>query len=249
MAICIKSIQEIQIMREGGKKLATIFKILTKEAKAGVTLRKLNQISEKIAYKLKAQPAFKNYNEFPASLCASVNETVVHGVPAGYKLKNGDVLGLDFGLLYKGYYTDMAITVGIGKISFKAQDLIKTTKKALYQAIKKVKPNKHIGDIAFSIQSFAEKRGYSVVRALVGHGIGKKLHENLAVPNFGKKGEGEKIIKGMTFTIEPMIVVGQCHVKTGPDRFSVITVDGEISAHFEHTVAVTERGCEILTKQ
>jgi methionyl aminopeptidase len=248
LMILIKSDKEIQLMRRGGRILARILDELEKKTRPGVVTADLNNLAEDLAKKFGAKPSFKSYRNYPASLCVSVNSEVVHGLPKKRILREGDIVGLDFGLLYKGYYTDIARTVGVGKISSLARKLIFVTKKALDLGISQVKPGNHIGDIAFAIQNYVESKGFSVVRDLVGHGVGKKVHEPPQVPNFGKKGTGIKLEKGMTIAIEPMVNVGSHEVKILPDGWTFVTSDGGLSCHFEHTVAVTEDGFEILTK-
>ena len=245
--IIIKSPQEIAIMREGGKILAKILKKVEKEAKPGVTTKELDEYAEKLALKYGSRPSFKGYNNYPSALCVSVNEEVVHGIPSGRKLKEGDIVGLDMGIYYKGLCTDSAVTVGIGKISSKAERLIKVTEQALKYGIDVVKPEAHIGDIGFAIQSYVESQGFSVVRDLVGHGVGKNVHEAPQIPHFGRKGSGLKLKEGMTIAIEPMVNAGKYYVHQAKDGWTFVTSDGSLSAHFEHTMAVTKNGCEILT--
>lgn len=246
--IFIKTKKEIELMRQGGKILAKILNELEKETKPGTNTHDLNELAENLAKKFGAKPSFKGYRNYPASLCVSINSEVVHGLPKKRILKEGDIVGLDFGLFYQGYYTDMAKTVPVGKISSLAQKLIFVTKKALDLGIAQVKPGNHIGDISFAIQSYVEANGFSVVRDLVGHGVGKKIHEPPQVPNFGEKGTGVKLEEGMTLAIEPMVNAGSYKVKLLSDGWTFVTCDGSLSCHFEHTVAVTKTGFEILTK-
>ena len=236
-------------MRQGGKILAKILKKLVKAVKPGVSTLDLNKMAEQEIKRYKAKPAFKGYRGYPFALCASVNNEVVHSFPSAEKiLKPGDIIGLDLGLEYKGYFTDMAATIGVGKINVQAQKLIKIAKQALCKGLKQIKPGNCLGDISSAIQQYTEKNGFSVVRNLSGHGIGRELHEEPMIPNFGDPKTGIKIKEGMAFAIEPMINQGDYKVKTLGDKWTVITADGSLSAHFEHTVAVTKRGCEILTK-
>lgn len=247
--ITIKSPEEIAIMAEGGRILARIMKELEKEVKPGITTNYLNKVAEDLVFRYRAKPCFKDYQGFPAALCVSINEEIVHCLPSQRKLKEGDIVSLDLGILYKGFHADMAITVPVGKISPEAQRLIKVTKKALKRGIKKVRPGNTFGDIGNTIQRYVEGQGYSVVRELCGHGIGKKIHEDPQVFNYGKRGKGPEIKKGMVFCLEPMITVGDWRLKKAKDDYGFETKDGSLSAHFEHTVAVSQNGCQILTRE
>lgn len=250
--ILIKTEEEIKIMAEAGKILATVLKEIEKQVKPGVTTLELDRACEALilfgAPSGSAKPGFKGYEGFPFSLCASVNENVVHGYPSNYVLKEGDIIGLDLGVLYKGYYSDMAITVPVGKVSFEAKRLIDVAKKSLRLGIKKVRPGNTVGDIGNTIQRFVEDQGFSVVRVLCGHGIGKKLHEDPQIPNYGKRGAGEKLVEGMTICIEPMITAGDYNLKKSKDGYGFATKDGSLSAHFEHTILITKNGARILTE-
>jgi methionyl aminopeptidase len=246
--IILKTPGEIAIMREGGKRLAVILQKLSDAVKSNVRQKELDKLAVSFCAKFGGKPSFLNYKNYPASLCVSVNNEVVHGLPNDRKFKEGDIVGLDFGFWYKGLCTDMAVTIGVGKISKEAEKLILTTKKALEIAENEIKPKKHIGDISFVVQRYVESNKFSVVRDLVGHGVGKKVHEDPKVPNFGKKGEGIKLKKGMTLAIEPMVNAGSWQVKILSDGWTFVTADGKLSAHFENTIAVTEDGCEVLTK-
>ncbi|KKQ23506.1 MAG: type I methionyl aminopeptidase [Candidatus Staskawiczbacteria bacterium RIFCSPLOWO2_12_FULL_37_15] len=246
--IKIKSEEEIRIMRDAGKILATTLRGIEKQVKPGITTLELDRAAEALILSLGAKPGFKGHEGFPYSLCASVNENVVHGYPSNYILKEGDIIGLDLGVIYKGYYSDMAITVPVGKISFEAKRLINVAKKSLRLGIKKVKPGNTIGDIGNTIQRLVESQGFNVVRILCGHGIGKELHEEPKVPNFGKRHAGETLKEGMVICIEPMITAGDYNLKKSADGFGFATKDGSLSAHFEHTIAVTKNGAKILTE-
>jgi len=246
--IPLKSPQEIKIMREGGAILATILKEIESVVKPGISTDYLNKLAQALLVKFNAQPAFLGYEGFPAVLCTCVNHEVVHSVPGNYLLKEGDILSLDFGIKYKGFFTDMAVTLPVGKIDFEAMRLLKVTKKALKLGIKKAKEGNTIGDIGNTIQRYVESQGFNVVRDLCGHGIGRKLHEDPKIPNYGKRHKGEKIKKGMVFCVEPMVTMGDWHLKKSKDGFGFETKDGSLSCHFEHTVAVGEEGPEILTK-
>jgi methionyl aminopeptidase len=254
--IKIKTPQEIEIMAEGGKILAKIMKELEINVKPGITTMELEKLAESLILKAGGKCSFKGYKSkdkesirpYPFCLCTSVNEEIVHVPPSNRVLKEGDILKLDLGIFYKGFHTDMAITVPVGKVSFEAQRLIRVTKKALKLAIKKVRPGNTFGDIGNTIQRYVESQGFNVVRELCGHGIGRELHEDPQILNYGKRKTGEKIKEGMVFCIEPMVTAGDWHLKRTKDGFGYQTVDGSLTAHFEHTVAVTKSGCEVLTE-
>lgn len=244
----IKSEEEIKIMREAGRILAIVLKEVEKQVKPGITTLELDRAAEALILSRKAVPGFKGHGGFPYSLCASVNENIVHGYPSDYVLKEGDIIGLDLGVLYKGYYSDMAVTVAVGEISFEAKRLINVAKKALRLGIKKVRPNNTVGDIGNTIQRFVEGQGFGVVRILCGHGIGKELHEDPQIQNFGNRHTGEVLKEGMVICIEPMITAGDYNLKKSADGYGYATKDGSLSAHFEHTIAVTKFGSKILTE-
>ena len=246
--ISIKTDEEIKIMAEAGRILAEVMQELKKMAKPGITTLDLNRATEALVLSRGAKPAFKGYDNFPYSLCASINEVVVHGFPSEYVLKEGDIVGLDLGVLYKGYYSDMAITVAVGKVSYEAKRLLTVAKKALKRGIKKIKIGNTTGDIGNTIQRYVEDQGFSVVRDLCGHGVGKELHEDPQIPNFGKRGGGEKLQEGMVICIEPMITAGDWHLKKTKDGYGFATKDSSLSAHFEHTIAITQTGPKILTE-
>ena len=214
----------------------------------GITTLALDQFAEKFALKNNATPAFKGYSGYPYSLCCSVNNQVVHGFPTDKPLKLGDILSIDFGVVFNGFYGDAAITVPLGDVKSTAQSLIKVTEESLYKGIEKAAVNNNLSDISAAVQSHAEKYGFSVVREFVGHGIGRSLHESPQVPNFGKPGRGVKLKQGMVLAIEPMINEKASEVRVLSDGWTAVTVDGGLSAHFEHTVAITKNGPEILTK-
>jgi len=264
--IPIKTPQEIKIMQEGGWLLGKILQTLAEKVKPGITTDELDKVARDLVFACGAKPAFLGYQGFPAALCVSINEEVVHGAPSGRKLKEGDIVGLDLGILYpvgkcshcpmggtcnpksKPFFTDAAITVPVGKLSPQAAKLIEVARKSLDLAIEKVRPGAHLGDVSCSIQKYVEGQGFSVVRQLVGHGIGKELHEDPEVPNFGASGQGPILKEGMTLAIEPMITAGDYNLKINKDGFAYETADKSLSAHFEHTVALTKEGCEVLTK-
>lgn len=246
----LKSAEEIQILRAGGKILASIVHEVGNQVKPGITAVDLDKTAALLIEKMNGKPAFKGYNGFPAVSCISINEGVVHGIPdKDYRFQEGDIVGVDIGLAYKGLYTDMAITIGVGHVNAHTQKLISTTKQALDIAINQAKLGNTIGDIGHAVQSFVEKNGFSVVRTLVGHGVGFEVHEEPKVPNFGKPGTGLTLESGMVLAIEPMVNIGGSEVKTLDDGWTIVTLDGSLSAHFEHTIAITANGTEVLTSQ
>jgi len=245
--ITIKSEKEIEIMRQAGRMLAKVMEELRSKVEIGVTTKELDRAAEALIFKLGAKPAFKGYDGFPATLCTSVNHVIVHQAPSDYKLKNGDIISLDMGLVYKGFFSDMAITVSVGEINIKIKKIIDITKNSLIKGIKTMKPGRHIGDIGFNVQKYIEQSGFNVVRDLCGHGIGKNLHEDPQILNYGDQGEGEEMKKGMVFCIEPMASIGDSRIKKFSDGFGWRTKDNSLSAHFEHMIAVTRDGYEILT--
>jgi methionyl aminopeptidase len=248
--ITIKSEKEIQTMQEGGKILADIIKEVARKVRPGITTNYLNKVARDLVLKFGAKPSFENYMGFPTALCTSVNETIVHGVPGGLALKEGDIISLDLGILYKGYHTDMAITVPVGKTAPEAARLIKVARESLEKGIKEANPGKKFSDIGKAVQKYVEGEGFGVVRELCGHGIGKKLHEDPQILNYLTKGEGGEIIKeGMVFCIEPMITIGDWHVKKAKDSLAYETADRSLAAHFEHTIAVTRTGRQVLTER
>lgn len=237
-------------MREAGRIVCEILDELEKAVAPGVTTWELDALAEKLIHQKGARPAFKGYHGFPACLCASVNEEVVHGIPSKTrKLAEGDLMKLDFGVVYKGYFGDSARTVPVGKVSPEARALVEATREALRKAIGAAVPGNRIGDIGHAVQSHVEGRGFSVVRDFVGHGIGKKLHEEPQVPNFGRPGQGMKLRPGMVLAIEPMVNAGTHEVQVLDDDWTAVTLDRKLSAHFEHTVLVTDGGPEVLTRR
>ncbi len=246
--IKIKSAEEIAIMRKAGAITRDTLLLLEKNIKPGVTTKQLDDLAYNFIVRNKAVPSFLNYGGFPATICASVNEQVVHGIPNDEPLKEGDIISIDVGACYKGYHGDSARTFAVGKISSDKQKLIDVTKQSFFEGIKVLKDGVCLGDVSAAIQKYIEKHGFSVVRDLVGHGVGKELHEDPAVPNYGFAGFGPKIHAGTVLAIEPMVNMGTYHVKFSEfDGWTVTTKDGKPSAHYENTVLVTENGVEILT--
>jgi methionyl aminopeptidase len=246
--INIKSKEEIEIMAEGGKLLAKIMKELEKKVQPGISTDELNRVAETLILKSGGKCSFKGYENFPACLCTSINEQIVHAAPSNRQLKEGDILSLDLGILYKGFHTDMAITLPVGKISKEAERLIEVTKEALKIGIQEASPGNRIGDIGFAIQKYVESQGFNVVRELCGHGIGREVHEDPKILNYGKRHTGPEIKERMVLCVEPMVAAGNWKLKKSTDGFGYETRDGSLSCHFEHTVAVTKNGCQILTE-
>ncbi len=244
----IKTPQEIAIMAEGGKILATVLKEIEKMAVAGITTLQLDRAAEALILAAGAKPAFKGYEGFPYSLCASVNDVIVHGYPSKYMLKNGDLVGLDLGVKWKGYNTDMAVTVAVGEVSFEARRLKEVTKKALRLGLKKARAGVTVGDLGHTIQRFVEDQGFGVVRDLCGHGIGKEVHEDPQIPNYGQRHKGVELKEGMVICIEPMVTQGTWQIRKAKDGYGFATRDGLLAAHFEHTLVITKDGCKVLTE-
>lgn len=245
--IQIKSSAELQRMRTVGRFVARVLAKVSKEVRPGITTLHLNQIAEDEARCLNAVPAFKGYCGYPYSLCCSLNSGVVHGMPSAQKLVSGDILSIDFGLIYDGFYGDAALTLPVGFISDEAQRLIDVTRESLSRAIDVVRVGNRVSDISSAIQTYVEQNGFSVVRDFVGHGIGRELHEDPQVPNFGRPGRGARLKPGMVLAIEPMVNQFSHSVRVLSDGWTAVTADGGLSAHFEHTVAVTDNGPEVLT--
>lgn len=245
--VILKSAREIEKIRYSNQLVAEILEILSERVVPGIDTLTLDRMSEDLAGKRDAKPAFKGYRGFPYSLCASVNEQVVHGFPSTRPLNEGDILSLDFGIYYDGYYGDAAVTVPVGKISESARRLLEVTKQALFLGIDQAVPEHRLSDISHAIQSHVEAAGFSVVRKFVGHGIGKYLHEDPQIPNYGKSGVGLRLRSGMVFAIEPMVNAGGYDVETLEDGWTTVTKDRGLSAHFEHSVAITEDGPIILS--
>ena len=250
--ITIKSDKEIELMRQASKVVAEAKAHVKDAVKPGVTTSELDRIAEKVIRGMGAVPSFKGYAAggpipFPGTICASINDEIVHGIPGKRRLKEGDIFSVDVGAIVNGFHGDSAFTVGVGEISEQAQRLIDATREALAQGIAQARAGKRIGDISHAVQAYAEGQGYSVVRKYVGHGIGRALHEDPQVPNYGKAGRGPRIKKGMAIAIEPMLIIGKRYTKQLDDGWTVVTADGSLSAHFEDTIAITAKGAERLS--
>jgi methionyl aminopeptidase len=247
--VIIKSPREIEKIRTACQIVAEILLLLKEQIKPDVTTWQLNVLSEELAAKRNAKPAFKGYHGFPYALCTSVNEEVVHGMPSPRRrLREGDIISIDYGVVVDGYYGDAAITVPVGKIGEPAEHLCCVAEQALYQGIERARVGSRLSDISHAIQTHVEAHGFSVVREFVGHGIGQSLHESPQIPNYGPPGKGIKLKAGMVLAIEPMINQGRSEVEIMEDRWTAVTIDRKLSAHFEHTVAITENGPDILTR-
>jgi methionyl aminopeptidase len=247
MIIC-KTQRELEIMREAGRIVALTHQELQKYIKPGISTKELDAIAEKYILGCDAIPSFKGYNGFRGSICASVNEELVHGIPGDRVLREGDIISIDIGAKYNGYHGDSAWTYAVGTISDETQQLLDVTEKSLYIGLKEAKPGERLSNISHAIQTYVEEHNFSVVREYVGHGVGQELHEDPQIPHYGPPNKGPRLKPGMVLAIEPMVNAGTRYVKTLADDWTVVTVDGKVCAHFEHTVAITENGYEILTK-
>lgn len=246
--IPLKSEKDLEMLKISGSICARITQKLRAFVSVGISTQEIDSLAGELIRKENAIAAFKDYQGFPANICISVNEEIIHGIPSLRRLKDGDIVSIDLGINYAGYFTDVAFTLAVGKIDARLRKLITVTKTALFKGIKAAKPNHHLSDISYAIQSYVEERGFSVVRQFVGHGIGLDLHEEPEIPNFGKPHQGPLLKKGMVLAIEPMVNMGTCEAKILDDGWTAVTKDGLPSAHFEHTVAITENGPEILTQ-
>jgi len=247
--IILKSPREIELMKEAGLIVWEVHQELAKAVAPGVTTGELDDLAEEMIRKAGGIPSFKGYHGYPGSICASINEEVVHGIPGKRRLKEGDVIAIDLGVTYKGYVGDSAYTHGVGKVSPEVQRLLDVTRVSLEKAIEQCYPGKRLGDVGHAVQSYVEAQGFGVVRDFVGHGIGASMHEDPQVPNFGAPGTGKELKPGMVIAIEPMVNMGTWEVKVLADKWTVVTLDKGYSAHFEHTVAITDTGPVILTKK
>jgi len=246
--VIIKLPEEIEKARASNRIVAEVLSRLREKVKPGVATKELDRIAEEIVTKKGAKPAFKGYRGYPYSLCTSVNEEVVHGMPSSRTLNEGDIIGLDFGVYYQGFFGDATITLPVGKVAPNARRLLEVTEKSLYRGIEQAIEDNRLGDISAAVQQTVEAAGFSVVRDFVGHGIGRGLHEEPQIPNYGKKGRGVQLKAGMILAIEPMVNEGSYHVRVLPDGWTVVTEDGKLSAHFEHSVAITDNGPIILSE-
>jgi methionyl aminopeptidase len=247
MIIC-KTQRELEIMREAGRIVALTHQELQKYIKPGISTKELDAIAEKYILGCDAIPSFKGYNGFRGSICASVNEELVHGIPGDRVLREGDIISIDIGAKHNGYHGDSAWTYAVGAISDETQRLLDVTEESLYIGLKEAKPGERLSNISHAIQTYVEEHDFSVVREYVGHGVGQELHEDPQIPHYGPPNKGPRLKPGMVLAIEPMVNAGTRYVKTLADDWTVVTVDGKMCAHFEHTVAITENGYEILTK-
>ncbi len=245
--IIIKSDQEIAVMRQAGRIVATVLEVLKSQVRAGMKTKELDVIAARELDRLGAKPSFKGYRGFPANLCVSVNDEIVHGIPGERVLDEGDIVSLDLGAIFMGFQGDAALTIGVGKISPQARRLMETAEGALGAGIAAAYPGARLGDISAAIQNYVESRGYSVVREYTGHGIGREMHEEPQIPNFGLPGSGPLLKKGVALALEPMVCAGDWRTRVGDDHWTVVTADGGLSAHFEHTIAITDAAPEVLT--
>jgi methionyl aminopeptidase len=245
--VYLRKPDEIEAIRASARLVAQTLEMLKREVKPGMTTGELDRLAETFIREHGGRPAFKGYRGFPATICPAVNEEVVHGIPGDRVLREGDIVGLDVGVEMNGFYGDAAITVPVGRVSGEAENLLRVTQEALLKGIEQARAGNRVGAISHAIQSYAERHGYSVVRALVGHGIGREMHEEPQVPNYGPPEKGPRLMAGQVLAIEPMVNLGGYDVMTQPDGWTVVTKDGSLSAHFEHTVAIGTDGPEILS--
>lgn len=245
--IPLKSKEDLEMLRQSGKVLAGILRRIQEFIKAGVSTAEINRLAEELVSGQNAIAAFKGYRGFPASICTSVNEEIVHGIPGTRILKEGDIISLDLGINYKGYFSDAAVTVAVGQVGAPVKKLLEVTKRALIEGIKQAKENNRVSDISSAIQNYVEKNGFSVVRQFVGHGIGRGLHEEPEIPNFGRPHQGALLKNGMVLAIEPMVNMGTWESEILDNGWTAVTKDRSFSAHFEHTIAVTQNSAQILT--
>lgn len=246
--IILKSPREIAMMRDAGRIAGEVRELLRQSVRPGITTRELDQIAETFIRKAGGVPTFKGYNGFPGSICASINEEVVHGIPGDRVLAEGDVISIDVGVTYRGFVGDTAVTIPVGTVSDQAQQLLQVTDESLGKAIEQCRAGKHLSDLGHAVQTWVEAHGFSVVRDYVGHGVGQSMHEDPQIPNFGPPGMGPVLRAGMVLAIEPMVNTGTWEVKTLDDHWTVVTLDGGLSAHFEHTVAITDGDPAVLTR-
>jgi methionyl aminopeptidase len=248
LVIIIKSDQELERMRQAGRIVAEVLALMRERVKPGVTTGELDDLAFDMIVKAKALPSFKGYHGYPASICASVNEEIVHGIPSKRVLKDGDVISVDVGTVYRGFQGDAAITLGVGEISPQAKSLLEVTEGALKAGVAQVRSGNYLGDVSWAIQNHVESHGMAVVREYTGHGIGRKMHEDPQIFNFGQPGQGLQLQAGMTLALEPMVNLGDWRTRVLADGWTVVTLDGKLSAHFEHTIAVMDGEPQILTR-
>lgn len=246
--IHIKTPEEIGFMREGGKILAEILHELALQTKPGITTKDLDQKAEALMGKFDVAPSFKGYNGFPAVLCISINDEIVHGIPGKRIIRDGDIVTIDGGVIHKGFHTDAAVTVMVGNVAPEVQAFVETTQKAFEKGLAAIKPGAHTGDIGFAVQHWIESKGYSVVRDFIGHGVGRNLHEEPEVHNIGSKGKGPLLVPGMVIAIEPIVAMGRRYSRVMRDGWTAITQDGSMACQVEHTLVITPTGAEVLTK-
>ncbi len=251
--IPLRTRREIEKMRVAGRHVGEILLSLREHARPGMSTAEFDRLATEVIEERGLESSFVGYDPgglppYPASVCVSVNEEIVHGIPGSRELKEGDILSLDFGIIFDGFHGDSAVTIPIGEVSDEAEQLLETTREALYEGISAMEPGKRLSDIGHAVQKHAEGGSFSVVRQFVGHGIGRRLHETPQIPNYGKPGRGPRLLAGMVFAIEPMVNVGSASVRMLDDEWTAVTADGSLSAHFEHTVLITEEGPEILTQ-
>lgn len=247
MGIIIKSAQEIALMREAGRVVGSLLEVLSRETRPGMKTKELDSIVARELARSGAISSFKGYRGFPANLCVSVNDEVVHGIPGERVLKEGDVVSLDVGAIYKGFQGDGAITLALGEVEPQAKELIEATRQALLAGISAAREGASLGDVSSAIQTYVEARGFSVIREYTGHGIGREMHEEPQVPNFGVPGQGPRLRQGMALALEPMVAAGDWKTRVGENNWTVYTKDGSLAAHFEHTIAITDGEAEVLT--
>ncbi len=243
----VKSDSDLKKLQAGGKILSQVLQLVSTQVAVGITTRELDEIARKAIKSFAAQPSFLDFEGYPAALCTSVNDQLVHGIPSDYQLQTGDIIGIDCGVWYEGFCTDMALTVGVGKIDSVSQKLITVTKQSLSEGLKKIKAQRTTGDYGAAVQQYVEQQGFSVIRGLVGHGVGLAVHEEPRIPNFGSKGKGEVLTEGLVIALEPMVAIGSYQVETLTDGWTIVMSDGSRSAHFELTVMVTPAGYELIT--
>ena len=246
--ISVKNSEQIKLMREAGRITGEALVLAGEAVKPGVTTKQLDTIIRRHIESCGAKPSFLGYAGFPGSACISINDQVIHGIPGPRVIEEGDIVKIDVGAYYKGFHGDSANTFPVGKVSDEANKLIEVTKESFWRGIAEAKPGNRIGDIGYAVQSYVESFGFSVVRRYVGHGVGEELHEAPDVPNFGTRGRGVRLCAGMTIAVEPMVNVGGPDVRELKDKWTVVTADGSLSAHYEHTIAITENGVIVLTK-